>query len=112
MKTAVWTYTAALGFASLAVAALGGMFGNIYHYKLGDKPLPFITDLLVQFPLWAFAIPLPWLFAAILLSRHGAATPARVFAFAGISTLAITFLFMFTAVALTLPFISIIVSMR
>lgn len=112
MKLAVWTYTAAVAFASLATAALGGMFGNIYYYRLGDKSLPPITQLVVGVHLWALAIPLPFLFAATWLSCRDIVTPNRCFAFAGVSTLAIAFLFTFTAIALTLPFVSIIVGMQ
>jgi hypothetical protein len=40
MEFAIWTYAAAIGWTSLAVSSLGGMFGNIYHQWLGGKPLP------------------------------------------------------------------------
>ncbi len=107
MRIAIWSYTAAVGFASLAVAALGGMFGSIFYRWLGDKPLPAITQLLIDFHWWTFAVPLPWVLVAIWFSRRDAATQSRVFAFSGISTLAVAFLFTFAAVALTLPFASV-----
>jgi hypothetical protein len=111
MRVAVWAYTIAVGFASLAAASLGGLFHNIYSHLLGGKPLPALTQLFIEFHLWALAIPLPWLLAAIWLSRRETATQSRCFAFAGVSTLAITFIFAFTANALTLPFVSIVVGM-
>src|SRR6266446_2368765 len=98
MRIAMWTYTAAVAFASLAATALGGMFGNIYHRLLGGKPLPAMTQFLVEWHLWALLIPLPWLCVAIWLGRREAATQTRCFAFAGISTLAVAFLFTFTAI--------------
>ena len=112
MKLAVWSYTAAVGFASLAVAGVGRMVGKIYPDLFNGKPLPAITDFVVGFYGWACALLLLWLFAAAWLSRRGAATPERVLAFAGISTLAVTVLFGFTALALVLPFLSLVVSLR
>ena len=108
VKIAVWMYAAAVGLASFAVAMLGGMFGNSYHDLLNGKTLPLLTEFLLEYHLWALAIPLPWLCSAIWLSRRDTATPERVFAYAAISTLAITFLFVFAAVGLTLPFVRII----
>ena len=108
VKFAVWTYTAAISLASFAVAVLGGMFGNSYQDLLSGKPLPPLTEFLLEYHFWALAVPLPWFCAAIWLSRRGVTTPDRVFAFAGTSTLALVSLFAFSAVALTLPFVRII----
>jgi hypothetical protein len=52
---------------------------------------------------------LPFFFAASWLSCRDIVTPSRCFAFAGVFTLAVAFLFTFTAIALTLPFVSVIV---
>lgn len=111
MRLGIWAYTVAVGFASLAVAAMGGIFANVIHSFLGNKPLPVLTAFVVDFHRCALALPLPWLIAAIVLSRREAATPSRCFAFAGISTFAITFLFAFTAISFALPYVRIMVCM-
>lgn len=112
MKFAIWIYAVTVVLASLAVTALGGAFSNIFRSWLHGKPLPAMTAFLVDSHLWALAIPLPWLFAAVWLSRGETATTDRVFAYAATSTLAIVFLFVFTAVALALPLVTVTVCMQ
>ena len=105
MRFAVWTYAAAVALASLAVVVLVKISHPLLHGWLNGKPLPNVTTFLIEFSPWALVIPLPWLCAAIWLSRRNAATADRVFAYAGISTLAIVFMLTFTLLALVLPFV-------
>ncbi len=112
MKIAIWTYTAAVGFICLGEAALGAMFGQIFRYQLNGKPLPYITSAFLAFSPWALALPLAWLSAAIWLGRSNRLTPGRAHAFAGVSTLVISFLVTFAAIALPLPLTPIIERMK
>ena len=105
MRIAVWSYCAAVGLACLTVAMLGSGFKYYFHWSLNGKPLPAMTDLATEDAVWALVLALPWVGAAIWLSRREAATPSRVFAYAGLSTFAIVFLFAFVAIAFSLPLV-------
>ena len=106
MRLAIWTYTGSLAFASLVVVAVGGLLSNIHDHKLGHMPLPRLTEFVEAYHLWAWGVPIPWLAAALWLSRRDAATPPRVMAFAGVSTLAVTVLFACTTLAAFLLFVT------
>lgn len=106
MRLAIWTHTVAVAVASLFVIAVGVLISNIHHHKLGDMPLPGFTGFVEDFHLWAVGLPILWLAAAVWLSRQDAATPPRVAAFAGVSTLALTVLFAWTTLAIFLLFVT------
>ena len=107
-QTAIWTYTAAVVITLLAIMALGAGFRDIFHRTLNGKPLPAMTTTVAESYRWEFVVGLLWLGAAIWLSRRDACTTDRVLAFAATSTLAVVFLWAYTAIALMLPLITII----
>ena len=112
MKIAIWSYSAAVTFAAIAVAGLGWAFRDILDRTLFGKPLPPLTWVLIEHFRWGFAIPIPWILVAIVLTRGRTIAADRCLAFAGVSTAVISFLFMFVAIALSLPYIRIITPLQ
>ena len=112
MRIAIWTYTAAVALASAAAWLLAALFERVVFYQQGGRPLPAWTSLAVHWH-WAFlVVPLPFVIAAIGLSRSDETTPARVLSFAAFSTLAIVLLFSFLALSVMLPFVPLITPLR
>jgi hypothetical protein len=53
MKLALWMYSVAVGFSSLLILTLGGLFQNIFRHRFGNKPLPPLTDFFIHLQWWA-----------------------------------------------------------
>ena len=111
MKIAIWAYTAAVVLASASVVLICFEFRIILQQQFHGKNLPALTELLMQYYLWIWGVPLPWLVAATWLSLRGNATPNRSLAFVGFATIAIVFVFACAAVVLPLPFITIVLGL-
>ena len=107
MRFAIWSYTVAVVITSTTVSLLGAVSEGIFFSQLGGSPLPALTSLLTSCH-WGFLfIPAPFILAAIWLSRGENASADKASAFAGISTLAVVLLFAFTALALLMPFVTL-----
>ena len=111
MKLAVWIHTLAVILTVGAITALGATFGNILFHSLHGKPLPIFTTPLINNP-WLLTISIPWLIAASWLSRENNLSHNRCIGFMSISVLAIVFLFAYSALAFSLPFVRIMVSFK
>lgn len=105
MKLAIWAYSTAITLTALLTVTLGGLFQNIFGRMLGGKPLPLLTEFFLHLQWWALLAALPFIGTATWLTLRRSITSDRTFAFAGLSTLAIVFLFALALVSLCLPFV-------
>ena len=106
MKFSLWVYTSAVTVAAVAIYVMVGLLSNTYRIVLRNKPLPALSDSLVEHSWWVFLIPIPFIFASAWLCTKNNATPGRCLAFAAISTFVMVFLLGYTSVALAMPFCS------
>ncbi len=112
MRLGIWAYTAAVTLAAFAIQLLGESHKSTFFEILDGKPLPGLTVFVLNLGQWFFLLPIAWIIAAVWLSRREAATQSRCAAFAGISTLAITFLLILAMIAYSLPLISVAVGLE
>ena len=107
MKLAIWTYSAAVALALLAMVVLGILFQIFFEQLYGrDEPLPLLTHCFIRLHWWFLLGSLPVLVGACFLTSARTLTPDRALAFAGASTLIIVFLFTVAVVALLLPLLT------
>jgi hypothetical protein len=107
MRAVIWLYFAALTIASTSTAVVAGMFSNILKHSFGNKPMPPLTQFVLDCWPWIFALPVPWLLASMWLSRGESGSTQRCYMFAASVTFAIVLLFSTAAVAFTCPYVSI-----
>ena len=112
MKLATWAYAASVALAAVLTIALGGLFQNIFERLFNGRPMPRLTELFFHLQWWVLLIALPFIGTAFRLTFRSTITTERAFAFAGLSTFVIVFLFALALVSLSLPFVTIIVSLE
>jgi hypothetical protein len=112
---AAWALAAAVSVTAFAFFAVGAVFSNILFYRLRDKfpgitppPLPRITDWYIHGCGWALLLPPAFIAAAFWLCRSSVFSPERLAAYSGISIATIAWLISFAAVALSVPYMTIV----
>ena len=111
MKIAIWLYTTAVVLGSVAWGLVGWAFRHIFNDTLGGRPLPPVTRWMMEnttAPAW-LALSLALVVFRWTWKRQP--RPEQVATYAGAALLWLTFLVAFAAVALSMPFVSIVVRM-
>ncbi len=108
LKIALWILLATMVFVSWSMWVFTNNLDPVVRWQFREKPIHEFTRFLFAHKAWLLAYPIPWFPYCILATFRKTVTVESVLLFAAIVFAGIAFLVLFTAFALTLPWIQIV----
>jgi len=109
MKTSLWFLALALGVMCLFLWSIAHMETGLLKAASFPLPLPPMTEMLVTNPNWLWFCPIPWIFAALLLSFRKEISFTQGFVFLSTVILAGALILMPFLTAAALPWFALFV---